>query len=291
MKHQRKSLLCILLVLVIAVACNLPGNTPKPLMEDSNTPQPAPTDISQKIDPTPTSTPTMAPADIQFHIDCTALDASEQSKCDLFVAQTRDLIYPIYRELTGTSLSKCFDGVYYTILPGETVAPEAGGQAAGNHITYVARYSVDLPYTYDAHELLHTFNYCNGALDGHVFHGALMNAAYSRLNVSQEGYFSSRANAADLNSSLFEMVKTSSGNDLYNECRGILANHITMAYFDLGEDATVSMYKSTISPNPVTPPNDILSSIWGADAVKVQMVLEKLGENKYSLDVPSCGYK
>lgn len=296
MKLQIKTLAIILLVLLITLACNMPGSgappavlqgTVAPVTEAPSTDSPLPAATEEVALPASTT----APADLPFNIDCSALDASKQERCDTFIAQTRDVIYPLYRELTGTSLSKCYGSVNYTILPGDSVAPGAGGLAMGENIQYAAQYSVDLPYKYDTHELLHTFAACNGALDGHVFHGVFINAAYSRLGISEPGYFISRDNPADLNSALVEMVKTSSGDDLYNQCRGILSNHIILGYFDLGESPMIEIYKATMARNSASAPSPTLAAIWGgADAPAVQIVLDKLDELKYPLDVPACGY-
>lgn len=292
-KH-REVLVVILIVLVLTFACNLPGNAPQEstlaVTEAPATEAPIEATVPVITEAVALPTNTALPPDIEFKIDCSALDASEQARCDTFIAQTRDLVYPIYRELTGTSLSACYQDVTYTILPGDSVAAGAGGLTNGNQIQYAAKYSVDLPHKYDTHELLHTFAACNHALDSHIFHGILMNAAYSRLGVSEPGYFISRENPADLNSVLVEMVKTSTGNDLADQCRGILANHLILGYFDLGEAPLIEMYKATMNPTPATPPNKTIMDIWGAAASQVEVVLEGLDALKYPLDVPNCGY-
>jgi hypothetical protein len=66
----------------------------------------------RQFDPTP-----YPPADLSFNIDCSTLDPSKQPACDLFIANTRDLVYPLLREFTGTYLSSCYDAVYYKIVP------------------------------------------------------------------------------------------------------------------------------------------------------------------------------
>jgi hypothetical protein len=66
---------------------------------------------------------------------------------------------------------------------------------------------------------------------------------------------------------------------------------MTVAYFDLGEEAIQRLYRSTISPRPASAPNKQLVSIWGGSAGKVQSVLEVLSqEYKTTLNVPACGY-
>ncbi|MBI2332963.1 MAG: hypothetical protein HYU84_12555 [Chloroflexi bacterium] len=294
MKKYHEVPVIILLVLTLTLACNLPGNVPQDsTVAETETPAteaPVETALPAITEVVQVPTNTALPADIDFKIDCSALDVSKQESCDTFIAQTRDVVYPIYRELTGTSLSTCYKDVTYTIFPGDSVASGAGGLTDGNNIQYVAQYSVDLPHNYDTHELLHTFAACNHALDGHIFHGVLMNAVYSRLGVSEPGYFIARDNPADLNSALVEMVKTSSGEDLYSQCRGILANHLILGYFDLGEAPMIEMYKATMNPTPTTPPSKTIADMWGASASQVEVVLEQLDTLKYPLDVPSCGY-
>lgn len=296
MNRQWKTLLFILSVMVVVTACNMPGNgvvpeqTAAPVTSAPETQAAAEATLPPPTEAIVLPTNTVAPADVTFNIDCSQVDSSKQPRCETYINQTRDVVYPLYRELTGTSLSQCYDSVNYTIYPGETVAPGAGGQAIGNQVNYAEAYTIDLPYKYDTHELLHTFAACNGALDEHVFHGVLMNAVYSRQNVFEPGYFIARDNPAELNSVLVEMVKTSSGADLYNQCRGILGNHVTMGYFDLGEAPMIDIYKATFNASPVSAPNTTLASIWGPSAAKVQLVLEKLDGVKYPLDIPSCGY-
>lgn len=289
MHKHRDVFVIIIFVLILTLACNLPGNNAPQDSTIAGTEAPA-VSLPAVTEAVALPTNTALPTDIEFKIDCSALDSSEQTKCETFIAQTRDLVYPIYRELTGTSLSTCYKDVSYTIFPGDSVAPGAGGLTDGNQIKYVAQYSVDLPHNYDTHELLHTFAACNHALDGHIFHGVLMNAAYSRLGVSEPGYFISRDNPADLNSALVEMVKTSTGSDLADQCRGILANHLILGYFDLGEAPMVELYKATMNPAPAAQPNKAILDIWGDAAPQVEVVLEGLDALKYPLDVPNCGY-
>jgi hypothetical protein len=295
MKIRKLFLLCTLLLLCLA--CNLsalPAETPALPETVSAAPQlvtvtvpPAPAD--------PTSTPTVTPppTDLPFTIDCSALPASRQADCDAFIAATRDSVYPLYREVTGIPLSRCYPDVHYQILPSDP-APGAGGLSAGNQITYNQAYSVDLPHRYDVHELLHTVSSCGQALDRHVFHGMLMNYVYGRLGVYDAGYFTAR-DSDDLTVNLeflLGKVKTSTGAELADYCRGILMRKVTIAYFDLGPDAVSSIYRSTIPPvQPLSTPGELLVSTWDSDADRVQALLETLRDDyKYSLNVPECGY-
>jgi len=230
----------------------------------------------------------LSKADLPFFIDCKQLDPARQAACKSFIATTRDEIYPILREITGTSLSSCYKAVYYKILPGPPSA-RAGGISSGNQITYDQRYSVDLEPPHDSHELLHTISQCNGALDNHVFHGAIPNAVYARMGLKlriDKGW------AFKENNSLLIKIETSSGSDLGEKCRSVLGNQVTVLYFDLGEQAIQRLYQSTISPHPVSQPNKQLVSFWGATrANQVQALLETLRqEYQYKFSVPACGY-
>jgi hypothetical protein len=122
----------------------------------------------------------LSKSDIPLKIDCSQLDSARQARCNSYLTATRDEIYPHLREITGTSLSKCYDVIYYTIIPGSPRSG-AGGIANRNRINYDQRYSVDITYPGDIHELLHSINQCDGALDEPVFHGAIINAVYARL--------------------------------------------------------------------------------------------------------------
>ena len=244
-----------------------------------------------KIVAIPTPVIPNIPADLPFNIDCSALPADRKADCDAFIIATRDQVYPLMREITGVKLSDCYDQVAYTILPGDP-APGAGGFSAGKKITYAKTYSIDLPHKYDVHELLHTVSACTKALDAHVFHGMVLNDVYDRLGVHDSGYFTDKGNPNGLNDYLFEKIKTSSGTELQDQCRGVLSNKMTIAYFDLGNKATTKIYRSTINPHPASAPGTKLVEIWGPEAAnQVQALLETLkNDYQYSLDVPACGY-
>jgi hypothetical protein len=302
---MRNKVISLLVLVVITVACNLPGQlpaTPSPVAPSQTTIPAAtsapmatiaPTETQQVIPPTSTLMPTTVPSDLPFTIDCSALPASRQVDCDVFITTTRDQVYPIYREVTGVSLSKCYQSIHYVILSKDPGAG-AGGLSGGDTITYNQKYSIDLPHRYDVHEILHSINMCTKALDDHVLHGLLMNYVYDRLGVHDAGYFTSKT-SDDLNFNLdflLKKVKTASGKDLKDACRGILMRKTTLAYFDLGKESVQKLYQSTIPPLKIaTPPNAKLVSIWGAEAEQVEALLETFKQDfQYNLDVPECGY-
>jgi hypothetical protein len=290
----------ILLLISAAVACNLPGLTDvaETVSFAVRTPGPAETlPAGKKATWTPTTLPTATitypPADLPFTIDCSALPASRQADCESFLAATRDIVYPMERELTGVSLSQCYKEIRYIILP-EDPRPGAGGISSGDVITYNQRYSIDLDYRYDPHEILHSISGCGRALDLHVFHGMIMNAVYDRLGVSARGYYEARS-SENLNAGLEAVeaeARNATGANLTNLCIGILMRKMTIAYFDLGEGAITELYRSTIAPfENLTPPDARQVEIWGGYAPQVDALLEKLvQEYKYPLDIPSCGF-
>ncbi len=216
--------------------------------------------------------PVSSKVDLPFKIDCTELDPARQSICKSYLATTRDEVYPLLKDITGTPLSSCYDSVYYKIVPGSPRAG-AGGLTSRNRITYDQRYSVDLKPPYDAHELLHSFSQCNGALDDHVFHGGIMNAVYVRMG-RKPAY--GKESASENQSQLVKTIETSGGADLHNKCRAILGEQMTIVYFDLGEEAVQRLYRSTISPHPVSKPSQQLVNVWGPSAARVEALLEVL---------------
>ena len=235
----------------------------------------------------PASGPASSKADLPFKIDCTELDAERQAICKSYLATTRDEVYPHLRDLTGTSLSSCYDFIFYKIIPGNP-RPGAGGVTSRNRITYNQLYSVDLKPPYDVHELLHSFSHCNGALDEHVFHGAMMSAVYVRMG-RKPPY--SKESRSENQKRLIKLAETSQGAELHDRCRGILAEQMALVYFDNGEEAVIRLYRSTISPRPVSKPSQQLVKVWGPSAARVQALLEVLKrEYKSSFSVPACGY-
>jgi hypothetical protein len=249
-----------------------------------------PTTRTETAVPTPTNT--LPPSDLPFTIDCTALPESLMARCDTFLAATRDVVYPIERELTGVNLSQCYKEIHYVILPTDP-GPNAGGFSSGDTITYNQRYSIDLAHSYDVHEILHSINTCAGALDLHVFHGMIMNAVYDRLGVHDRGYFEDRS-AENLNLELENLqteVKKASGTELTNLCVGILMRRTTIAYFDLGASAITPLYRSTIPPlKNATSPDAKLVEVWGGNAGQIEALRETLQRYyRYTIDVPECG--
>jgi hypothetical protein len=289
------------------IACNAPGQLPATSVPDESTrlPDPsatsAPTETSLPTEtaipptalPTPTLTPTTVPSDLPFTIDCSALPASRQADCDAFITATRDQVYPIYRELTGVSLSNCYKSLHYVILPTNPSAG-AGGLSGGDTITYNQKYSIDLRHRRDVHELLHSISSCTKALDDHVLHGLVMNYVNDQLGIHDAGYFIAKT-SDDLTVNLdflLKNVKTASGKDLKDACRGILMRKTTLAYFELGKESVQKIYQSTIRPLKITtPPNQKLINVWGTSAEQVEALLETFEQDfQYNIDVPECGY-
>lgn len=296
---NKKALLCIFVLMM--TACNLPGGvtpsaqpaTAQPVFSSTITiPESSPT-VTPTQTPTQPPTQTPLPSDLPFTIDCSALPASRQADCDSFIAATRDQVYPILREITGVSLSKCYKSIHYIILPTDP-GPGAGGLSGGDTITYNQKYSIDLPHRYDVHEILHSVSTCAKALDGHIFHGMIQNYVYDRLGVHDAGYFDDRSSdnlTIGLDHQL-EIVKTAKPEELFVPCLGILARKTTIAYFELDGQAITSLYQSTINPSKtITPPNPKLVSVWGMQAPQIEALLAAFEQDyKYIIDVPECGY-
>jgi hypothetical protein len=286
MRHSR---ITPFVVLAAAIACNFPlpaTPTPEPPPADS----PAPKTPSPTLTLGPTATFTYRPPDVPFTIDCSALPDSRQADCDSFLATTRDVVYPIERDLTGGWLSACYKEVHYVILPTDP-AEGAGGISAGNLITYNQRYSVDLKYKYDTHEILHTISSCTGALDLHAFHGMVMDAVYDRLGVHEVGYYEERQaeNLTLILDDLLGEVKGAAGNERNNLCLGILMRKMTIAYFDLGEAAIHPLYWSTIDVPKKLPVSALATAVWGGNAPRVANLMKTLWKDyHYDFGVPEC---
>jgi hypothetical protein len=290
----------ILLLISAAAACNLPGLEGMTEMSSSVARTPAsaetlPAGSSKTLTPTipPTATVTYPPSDLHFTIDCSALPATRQADCESFLAATRDLVYPIERELTGVYLSQCYKEIRYVILPTDP-RPHAGGISAGDVITYNQRYSIDLVHRYDTHEILHSISSCAQALDAHIFHGMIMNAVYDRFGIHDVGYYEDRS-SENLNAAVEGLeteARKASGADLTNLCIGLLMRKMTIAYFDLGEGAITVLYRSTIAPlTSLTPPDARQVEIWGGYIPQVDALMETLEQQfKYRIELPSCGY-
>lgn len=246
-----------------------------------------PTILVQVIRP---ATP-FPPADLPFHIDCGALDPSKKPACDLFIANTRDLAYPLLRELTGTSLSSCYDAVYYIILL-DNPRPGAVGIADRNKISYSQEGSVDYTPLYDAHELLHSVTFCSGALDDHIFH-SFERYVYLRLTGRDViGADTARAGAAQLMGYNLQSIKNDSDPaKRAPQCWGYMGNLMTVLYYDSGIEPIKRLYRATIKPGPESAPNKTLSSLFGTRGNKYQALVNALKRDmQYPLDVPECGY-
>ena len=294
-----------LLVFTAAISCNLPGGTGAPTGMETGTPTPfSQTDLPAATASAPSPAvpaSNLPPADLPFHIDCTALDPARQADCDAYIAATRDRVYPLLRELTGTSLSSCYDAVYYTIVT-DAQLTEFQGQADENRITYSLRASLDAAPAplHDAHELLHTLDFCNGALDQHVFHGAF--ESYVDLTLTGEEWQSpGRERIADwLETKLLPDLQTlgnatpapgGGGGASFDACVEIYGDLVTILYYDSGIETIRQLYRSTISPGPEYDPNPRLLALFGPSLGRqFQAVVNALKQNpKYPLKVPECG--
>ena len=268
---------------------------------------PPPVKTGKEDPPQPPSTtsqgakPVTGKADLPFYIDCSQLDPGKQALCDTYIANTRDKVYPMLKafgdaSLVGCPVGNCCKAIYYTIKPNNQFP---GGLSMGNRITYGEGASgLDSPDKYDVHELFHTYSYCTCALDEHVFHGPVQHMVFTRLGrylAGNQDTAEDRATAVKWKDNYLEWMTSMNGADLDVGCKMILGFEITVAYFDLGEDAIQRLYRLSMEkPNPASPPKQKLVEIWGREnAGKVRVILEALKKDyNYSfIDLPSiCGY-
>ena len=310
---KKKIIAVVFLAFAAALSCNLPvlgGMSPS---NEPNTPAamgsgtPTPYDLlAPSI--TALSAPSIAapaldllPADLPFYIDCTALDPSRQADCETYIAATRDRVYPLLRELTGISLAGCYDAVYYTIVPDAQLS-EFQGWADQNRITYSLRASLNAAPAplHDAHELLHTIDFCNGALDQHIFHGAF--ESYIDLTLTGVEWQSpGRERIAEwLETKLLpdlqkaEEATPAPGAGVSgpaDACVEIYGDLVTILYYDSGIETVAQLYRATINPRSENNPHPRLLTLFGPTAgIQFQVVVNALKQNpKYRLTVPECG--
>lgn len=297
----------ILILLGSVLACSLPAlgippdpNAPVPALLETGTPTP----YSDPILPTaslPPPAPNLPSADLPFYIDCSALDPARQPDCDAYIAATRDHAYPLLRELTATSLSNCYEAVHYTIVP-DAQLTDRQGQADENHITYALRASLDAAPAplHDAHELLHTINFCNGALDQHVFHGAF--ESYVDLALTGAEWQSpGREKIANwLETNLIPGIQNTGdatpapgagAASSVDACTEVYGSLVTILYYDSGIETVKKLYRVTINPGPEYDPHPRLLALFGpAMGRQFQAVVNALKQNsKYPITVPECG--
>ncbi|MDI6770349.1 MAG: hypothetical protein QMD04_11845 [Anaerolineales bacterium] len=310
MKSSLSPILLSATVLLLAIlACSLPTSSPQADPNAFNTAVALTAQGRPTIPPpvtAPASTQSGAPvpagtaSDLPFHIDCTALDPARQPDCDAYLAATRDRVYPLMRELTGTSLSSCYDGVYYTIVTDEQLS-EYQGEADENHITWALRGSLDAAPAplYDPHELLHTTTFCSGALDQHIFHGAF--ERYINLTLAGSEWNPGRDLVATwLETKLLPGLQTAGdatpapgagGHASVDACMEIYGDLVTILYYDSGIETVKGLYRATINPGPEYDPNARLLALFGPSVGRqFQAVVNALKQNpKYPLEVPECG--
>jgi hypothetical protein len=249
--------------------------------------------LPEKDDAPSTAQPTQAvlpPVDVVFTADCSQIDPSRQPDCDEFIAQTSTLVYPRLVQLTGVSLANCYKEITYTIIPNDSSA-QAGGYTTQNVITYMEAYSVDSVIPYDVHELIHSFSWCSGALDFHIFHGALMNAVYNQLGASQFSQYPTEAGTREELTNLRNVIAAMPADETrFDYCTGALADWVTIAHFQAGDAALPLMYQSTINAARLNPPSELAAIIWRATAPAAQALAETITQQLGSIELPECGF-
>ena len=305
---MKKVCFLLLILIFLETACNLPhgiaplsGATATRTVVPVSPLPPSPTITAiqtmvpaSPLPPTLTMTATFVPPDLPFYIDCSAISANRQADCNAYLAYTRDRVYPILRDVTGVSLSKCYASITYSIVPHET-NEMYGGFSDGANISYAEQYSLDNPIPFDVHELIHSISDCSGALDAHVFHGLLMNYVFDQLHDPvADSYIVNEHQASNLLRRDITDAKKASSQDLFNQCNGILVNQVAVTFFQKSDKVSIqTFYRATIPPVQLDEqPNATLISMWGKESAKqVEAVLEMLKKDyNLSLKVPVCGY-
>lgn len=243
--------------------------------------------------PLATAEPTQAllpPVDVVFTADCTQIDLARLPDCDEFINQTSTLVYPRLVQLTGATLANCYKEITYTIIPNDSTAL-AGGYTTQNAITYMEAYSVDSVIPYDVHELIHSFSWCSGGLDFHIFHGALMNAVYNQLGASQFSQYPSEEGTREELTRLRDIIAAMPADESrFDYCTGALSDWVTITHFQAGDAALPLMYQSTINSAPLNPPSELAAIIWRATAPAAQALAETITQQLGSIELPECGF-
>jgi hypothetical protein len=254
-----------------------------------------PTALIEKVEATaevsePTAAEQLPAVDVAFTVDCSQIDPARQPDCDAFIDRTAMLVYPRLMKLTGTTLAACYKEIVYTIIPNDTTAL-AGGYTTANAITYMETYSIDSVIPYDVHEMIHSFSWCSGGLDFHIFHGALMNAVYNQLDASQfSQYPTEQVTREELERVRAALATMPADEGRFDLCTGALADWVTIAHFQLGDDFVTRMYQSTINSAPSGQPSELAMAIWRATMPAVQSLVETIESGLGPLDLPECGF-
>lgn len=315
----RRSLsIFIVFILLAILSCSLPLNLPQAETDNPNVENqvyltmdhPATGNQVSGVTHTGFTVPpdlALPPVDVNFEIDCSRIDPLYQADCDTYLENTRSVLYPFVRLLTGSELSDCYDTVYYAIVPDEELITRQG-EASENHITYNLRSTLNLNVAplYDSHEILHVIAFCNGALDQHVFHAAFE----SHMDLTLAGIlfsYSDRDHIAswletrlvpDLMQSGAGMETATPGpnqgnlgSELFDACAEIFGSLVTILYYDSGIETIKQIYRDTIHPGPEIVPNSRLAEIFGDSLGRqFQVVVEGVRQNPiYQFDVPVCG--
>jgi hypothetical protein len=281
------TLACLILTAALT-ACAQPAQPTDPGAID------IPTEASivseEKVEGTPAqqSEEDLPPVDVSFEVDCSAIDPSRQPDCDSFISQTANIAYRHLRRLTGVTLANCYKVVTYTIIPHDP-GQLAGGYTTANAITYMEAYSVDSVIPYDVHELIHSFSWCTGSLDFHIFHGALMNAVFFNLGVPQFSQYPTETGTREELDRIREALQPVALEDRFDLCTGVLADLITITHFQFGDEILTRMYQSTINAAPLSPPSETANVAFRATAPQAQAIIEIIEAAMGPVDVPECG--
>lgn len=211
-----------------------------------------------------------AESDIPFAADCSQMDESGQERCERFVEYTEKVFYPILRELTGGSLSSCYERITYQFISGHRghgVASRSGNIQFGEDF---------LNQDGDFHELFHVINYCSGALDIHLFHGAVEGLVGERVyerpvTSSEEALQGDLLKMESIMPGIREQIEENPASDYYNlfyksaECSQVLQSLMFILIDQKGKEYVLGLYKEMAQLEVSIPPNHPLRETVAAD--------------------------
>jgi Leucine-rich repeat (LRR) protein len=237
-------------------------------------------------------------SDLNLNTGDTKKDAALKAARESFEKNIRNQVYPVLRDITGVYLGKYVKEIRYTLVRDKSLGGGAGGVTLGiNQVKLEQTYSLGNNPPNDIHEMIHVFNANTGVLHGdkdHIWHGALQAAVGLRLGWQTL----SRDRVVEELKNLLNLIERPNAKLTPDQLRslrsGILGDQLTLFYYERGDKALGMLYRSTMNPRPTEKPSPRLVEAWGAEANKVQALLETLKkEFKFTFDErtqKACGF-
>jgi Leucine-rich repeat (LRR) protein len=220
--------------------------------------------------------------DLNFNSGDSKKDAALKTARDSFEKTVSNQVYPLLREITGVALGKYIKEIRYSIVREGTLGGGAGGVTLGvNQIRLEQPYSLAVNPPNDIHEMIHVFNANTDVLHGdkdHIWHGALITAVKARLGWPTRPRSELTAELTNLlKAMVLPDTNTKVSHDQLRSLRcAILGDQLELFYFDHGDKALGVLYRSTMNPRPAAKPSPRMVEAWGAEANKVQALLETM---------------